>query len=130
ARSGGPGEGDTRESASIAAFIGELRTRAGGGCERSDSYAEARRRREQFPAESLVGLPCIFAKLPDGSERLVREDGKPLQLHRGPAEQARDCADEPLPLAEDASGLVGPDGKLRFVDPRPPEAGWQDLPLV
>jgi hypothetical protein len=111
-------------------FIVELTTRDGRVCERYDTYAEARKRVEQFPAASLVGHPCIFAQLPDGSERLVREDGKPLQFHRGPAEEVRGCADDPLPLAEDAAGLVGPDGKLRLVAPHPPEDGWEDLPLV
>lgn len=111
-------------------YIVELTTRQGRVCERYETYAEARRRVEQFPADSLVGLPLIFQELPDGSERLVREDGKTLQFHRRSVEETMDCSDEPVPLVEEASGLLGPDGKLRFVEPQPPDDGWEDLPLA
>jgi hypothetical protein len=111
-------------------FIVELTTRQGRVSERYETYADARRRVEQFPADSLVGLAFIFQELPDGSARLVREDGKPLQFHRGLVEEARECPDEPLPLAEDMDGLVGPDGRLRVVDLQPAEDGWEDLPLA
>jgi hypothetical protein len=112
-----------------AVFLVELATRDGRVSERYATYAEARRRVEQFPADRLVGLPLIFQELPDGSERLVREDGKPLQFHRRFAED-EGCPGDPLPLSEDASGLVGPDGKLRLVEPRPPDDDWGDLPLA
>lgn len=98
-------------------FIVELTTRQGRVCERYETYAEARRRVEQFPPESLVGLAFIFQELPDGSERLLREDGKPIQFHRGPSEAANACADEPLPLVDDASDLLGPDQKARPIEP-------------
>jgi hypothetical protein len=111
-------------------FIVELTTRDGRVSEQYETYEEARRRVEQFAADRLVGLAFIFQQLPDGSERLVREDGKTLQFHRGPVEEARDCSDDPLPLAEDTFGLAGPDGKLRIVEPHPPEDGWEDLPLA
>jgi hypothetical protein len=111
-------------------FIVEFNTRQGRVVERYETYAEALRRVEQFPADSLVGLAFIFQQLPDGSERLVREDGKPLQLHRALVEEAKDCADDPLPLSEDSFGLRGPDGQLRIVEPQPGGDGWEDLPLA
>jgi hypothetical protein len=102
-------------------FIVELTTRQGRVCERYETYAEARRRVEQFPADSLVGLAFIFQELPDGSERLVREDGKPIQFHRCLVEDAKDCSDTPLPLVEDPSELLGPERTIRFMEPQPPE---------
>jgi hypothetical protein len=96
-------------------FIVELTTRQGRVSERYETYAEARQHVEQFPADSVVGLAFIFQELPDGSERLVREDGKPLQFHRRLVEEAKDCADEPLPLVGDAPGLLGSGGKLKRI---------------
>jgi hypothetical protein len=110
-----------------AVFLVDLITRQGRVFERYETYAEARRRVEQFPADSLVGLAFIFEELPDGSERLVREDGKPIQFHRRPEEEMKESSDEPLSLAEDSSGLLGPDGKLRIVEPQPPGEEWEDL---
>jgi hypothetical protein len=81
-------------------YIVELATRTGTVCEKYATYEEARRRVDQFPAESLVGLPLIFKELPDGSQRLVREDGKPLQWHRLP-EDAPPGPAEPIPVAEE-----------------------------
>jgi hypothetical protein len=111
-------------------FVVELFTREGRVSERYETYEAARQRVEQFPPESLVGLPLIFKELADGSERVVREDGKPLQFHRRLAEQEKESPEDPIPLSEDSSGLVGPDGKLRFVDPRQTEEGWDALPLA
>lgn len=111
-------------------FIVELTTRDGRVVERYESYEEARRRVEQFPADALVGLPFIFQQLPDGSERLVREDGKPLQFHRRYAEEEGGAADEPLPLSEESLGLIGPDGKAVLAPPRPPADDLDDLPLI
>ena len=105
-------------------FIVELTTREGRVCESYETYAEARRRVEQFPQDALVGLPFIFEQLADGSERLVREDGKPLQFHRTIIEESRECSDDPLPVAEN----VPPDAKIRFDDP--PADDWQDLPMI
>ncbi len=98
--------------------------------ERYETYAEARQRVEQFPADSLVGLAFIFQELPDGSERLVREDGKPLQFHRRLVEEAKDCSDEPLPLVEGALRLLASGGKPRFVEPQPTGDDWDDLPFL
>jgi hypothetical protein len=111
-------------------FIVKLTTHQGPVTEQYEDYAEARRRVEQFPADSLVGLAYIFQQLPDGSERVVRDDGKPLQFHRCLVEGSADCSDEPIPLLEDASGLLGPDGKLRFEELKPPGDDWDDLPLA
>lgn len=107
-------------------FLVELTTRAGRVSERYETYAEARRRLEQFPAESILGLAFIFQQLPDGSERLVREDGKPLQFHRRLVEESQDAAaEEPLPL-EEASGA-----SLRVFEPEPPCEDPDDpLPLA
>lgn len=79
-------------------FIVEIITKTGKICERFRSYPRARRRIDQFQAEDIIGLPCIYQEFPDGSQRLVREDGKPLQWHR-PEEDAQ-FDDEPLPLAD------------------------------
>jgi hypothetical protein len=111
-------------------FIVELTTHQGRVCERYETYAEARKRVDQFPADSLVGLAFIFQELADGSERLVRDDGKPLQFHRRLVEDARECSDDPLPLVEDDSELSSPEGKIRIIEPDPPVEGWDDLPRV
>lgn len=78
-------------------YIVEITTRTSKICERHRSFARARRRIDQFKDEDLVGIPFIYQELADGSQRLVREDGKPLQWHR----HADDAVveDEPLPLA-------------------------------
>lgn len=86
-------------------FIVEFTTTTGKVSEKFASYEEARRRVELFPAESLVGLPLIFRELADGSERLVRDDGKPLQWHR-PEDEAPAAANEPLPLSEASGNTV------------------------
>jgi hypothetical protein len=106
-----------------AVFIVELTTRDGRVCERYETYDEARKRVEQFAADSLVGLAFIFEELADGSERLLREDGKPLQFHRRLVEEVRDCSDDSLPLAEEIDGSSGPEGKIRIVERRP-EDEW------
>ena len=108
-------------------FIVELTTTAGTVCESYATYAAARRRVELFPSESLVGLPLIFEELPDGSQRLVREDGKPLQWHRLP-EDAPPGPDEPLPLADESSGLLG-DGRWVPIERPPEQDEWDDEPL-
>jgi hypothetical protein len=92
-------------------FIVEMTTRSGKVLESYATYEEARRRVDQFPADSLVGIPFIFQELADGSQRLVREDGKPLQWHRLP-EDPLPGPDDPIPLA-DLPGREGED------DPRP-----------
>jgi len=109
-------------------FLVELTTRQGRISERYETYEEARRRVEQFPADSIVGLAFIFQELPDGSERLVREDGKPLQFHRRLVEETNDCSDEPISLVEEPSEFLGPERTLRFVDLKPPEDRGEDRP--
>lgn len=111
-------------------FIVDLTTSQGRVCERYATLAEAQRRVEQFAADSLVSAPHIFEELADGSQRLVREDGKPLQYHRLLVEESRECAGEPLPLTDDVSDVVGPDGKLRINESRPHQDECDDLPLV
>jgi hypothetical protein len=111
------------------AFIVELTTRQGRVCERYTTYAEARQRVEQFPADSLVSMAFIFQELPDGSERLVREDGKALQFHRRLVDEAKDSSDEPLPLVE-PSAVVGPEGGIRLIEAEPPDVGWEDGPMA
>jgi hypothetical protein len=108
-------------------FIVELTTRDGQVCESFATYDEARRRVELFPTEGLIGLPLIFEELPDGSQRLVREDGKPLQWHRLPDDRPPG-PDEPLPLSDESSGLLGP-GRWVVVERRPEEDMWDDEPL-
>jgi hypothetical protein len=101
-----------------ATFVVEFATREGKRSERYATYEEALSRLAQVSAEDLVSLPLIFRELADGSERAVREDGKPLQFHRVLVEDLPAEDDAPLPLAEGESGLRGPDGQLRMVDPR------------
>jgi hypothetical protein len=80
-------------------FIVELTTTTGKVCEAFATYDEAVRRVEALPAECLVGMPLVFEELVDTSQRLVREDGKPLQWHRLPeAQDLPPGPDEPLPL--------------------------------
>jgi hypothetical protein len=79
-------------------YLVEITTKTGKICERFRSYARAKRRMEQVPQEDLIGIPCIYQELPDGSQRLVREDGKPLQWHR--LDENVTFLDEPLPLVD------------------------------
>jgi hypothetical protein len=81
-------------------FIVEMTTRTGKVCESFATYEEARRRVDLFPVESLIGIALIFQELPDGSQRLVRDDGKPLQWHRLPDDRPPG-PDEPIPLVEE-----------------------------
>jgi hypothetical protein len=109
-------------------FLIEVITTTGRVSERFATYEEARRRVEQFPPESVVGIPFIFAELADGSQRLVREDGKPLQWHRHEETKAVG-PDEPLPLADESSGLLG-EGKWVLLErPTPQDDGLDDEPL-
>lgn len=109
-------------------FIVELNTTTGTVCESYSSYEEACRRVQLFPAGSLIGLPLIFEELADGSQRLVREDGKPLQWHRLPEDEPTGPV-EPLPLCDDASGLLGPGRWVPLERPGPQEEEWDDEPL-
>ena len=81
-------------------YIVEITTRSGKVCERFDSYEQAQRRITQFPDDQVIGIPFIFAELPDGSQRLVRADGKPLQWHRLAEDGDRQIDERPLPLAD------------------------------
>jgi hypothetical protein len=109
-------------------FIVELTTTTGKLCESFPSYEEAVRRIEQIPLEGLISLPLIFEELPDGSQRLVREDGKPLQWHR--LEEDRPAGpDDPLPLADESSGLLGEGRWVLREQPGPQETEWDDEPL-
>jgi hypothetical protein len=114
-------------------FVVELMTTDGRVSERFATLDEALRRVDEFPAAALIGLPLVLRKLPDGSERLVREDGKPLQFHRILAEDFAGADQEPLPLVEGESGLIDDEGKLKLVEPRPPvedDGEWgEDIPF-
>ncbi len=115
-------------------FIVEMTTRTGKVCESYATYEEAKRRVEQFPAESLVGLALIFQELPDGSQRLLRDDLKPLQWHRLP-EDPLPGPDEPIPLSDvppELAAAAGDGPLVRPVSP-PPDLDDEDdepLPLV
>ena len=100
-------------------FIVEILTKTGTVCESHATYDEARRRVDLYPAESLVGLPLIFEELADGSQRLVREDGKPLQWHRVP-EDAPPGPDEALPLCDDSFAPLG-EGKWTLLERPEPQ---------
>jgi hypothetical protein len=107
-------------------FIVELTTTEGKVCESHATYEEARRRVEQFPAEALVGIPLIFQELADGSQRLVREDGKPLQWHRLPVDQGVEGPDEPVPLSEGLPELGGQPGAIRVITREEDEGPSED----
>ena len=109
-------------------FIVEFNTTAGPVCESFATYEEARRLVDRFPAEGLVGLPLIFEELVDGSQRLVREDGKPLQWHRLP-EDAPPAPEEPISLCDESSGLLGEGRWVPLPRPTPQEDEWDDEPL-
>jgi hypothetical protein len=113
-------------------YIVEVATREGPVCERYATYEEARARVDALPADLLLGIPFIFRDLPDGSQRLVREDGKPLQWHRLEDDRDAPPEDEPLPLGDappEAAGWTGP--AIRPVRPRPDdEDDGEPLPLA
>jgi hypothetical protein len=106
-------------------FIVEARTRTGKLSESYATYEEARRRVDGLHDEIVVGMALIFQELPDGSQRLVRDDGKPLQWHRLPDDDLG--SGESVPLSDEPLGLIGPDGQptsaIRFIskaDESPP----------
>jgi hypothetical protein len=109
-------------------FIVEAATKTGRISEAFATYEEARRRVDAIPAETLTGIPFIFQELPDGSERLVREDGKPLQWHRLP-ENALSGSDESLPLCDDSSALLGEGHWTLLPNPTPQDDDGDDYPL-
>jgi hypothetical protein len=105
-------------------FIIELTTTDGILCERHDTYDDARKRIEQFPPGAIVGMPLVFQELPDGSQRLVREDAKPLQWHRLP-EDRQPAHEEPIPLVQEALNA-----KIEFLPPQPEDLDdTEPLPL-
>jgi hypothetical protein len=105
-------------------FIVDVTTVQGRVCERYQTYAEAARRVDGFDTGSLVGPAYIFEELPDGSERLVRQDGKTIQVHRALVEDSRECPEEPIPLTQGRA--LGEDEKPRVVELKPPDDGWHD----
>lgn len=78
-------------------FLVEAVTTSGRISEAFPTYEEAAARVAAIPDAELLAMPFIFQDLADGSQRIVREDGKPLQAHRPTL--AAD-ADGPLPLAD------------------------------
>jgi hypothetical protein len=84
-------------------------TKEGNLCEQYDTYEAALARIETLPAEILLSMPLLFRELPDGSQRLVRQDGKPLQAHRLVWDDD-EMTEERVPLSEEI-----PLGELRFV---------------
>jgi len=94
-------------------YIVEVATTEGPISERYDTYEEAVARVEALPAAIVRGVPFIFHELPDGSQRLVRNDLKPLQWHRLEHEQDVPLGDDAIPLGDEndipeAVGYVGP----------------------
>ncbi|HEX4613345.1 MAG TPA: hypothetical protein VH092_34490 [Urbifossiella sp.] len=123
------------ESPPTRQYIVEVTTTAGPISERYDTYEEAVARVDALPAELLTGIPFIFHELTDGSQRLVRNDGKPLQWHRLEHEQDIPLGDEAIPLGDEndlpeTAGYVGP--RIKPVT-RPPADDTDDddpLPLA
>jgi hypothetical protein len=113
-------------------FIVELTTTTGKLCEGYATYEEARRRVESLSAECLVSLPLIFEELVDTSQRLVREDGKPLQWHRVPeAQDLPPGPDEPLPLDDELAERFGEGQRVELPPPETDDLdGGEPLPLM
>src|SRR5262245_5547519 len=89
-------------------YIIVVATTQGPITERHPSYEQALRRINALPSEILLSAPLLFKELPDGSQRLVRTDGKPLQVHRLPDDEPP-AGGEVLPLAqEDLLGELKP----------------------
>jgi hypothetical protein len=109
-------------------FIVELTTTTGRLCEPYATYEEACKRVDSLAADTLIGLPLIFQELADGSQRLVREDGKPLRWHRLP-EDGQTGSDEALSLADESSGLLGEGRWVLRERPTPQEDVWEDEPI-
>ena len=105
-------------------YIVEFTTTAGKVCESFATFEEAEHRVAAYPAEGLVDVPLIFKELPDGSQRLVREDEKPLQWHRLP-EDRPSGPDAPLPLCEE----VDPTWKVERMEPLPSPDDDAPLPF-
>ena len=112
----------------LAVFIVELTTKTGPVAETFATYEEARRRVDLYPAADLVGIPFIYQELADGSQRLVRADGKPLQWHRLP-EDPLPGSDEPLPLCDDSSDLLAGGRWVLLPQPGFQDASDDDEPL-
>jgi hypothetical protein len=104
-------------------YIIEVNTRDGKICERFRSYARAQRRIDSLPADTIIGIPLIFKILPDGSQRVVREDDKPLQWHRF-GDDGSVVTDEPLPLEEPEDDPEWEGPRIRPIEREP--AGWDE----
>jgi hypothetical protein len=115
-------------------YIVEVATTEGTISERYDTYEEAVARVEGLPGEIVRGVPFIFHELPDGSQRLVRNDLKPLQWHRLEHEQDVPLGDDAIPLADEeppeAAGHVGPKIKPLTRPVEDDADGDEPLPLV
>lgn len=90
-------------------YLVEVITRSGPISETFATYEAAAARVARIPEADLLTMPLIYQDLPDGSQRIVREDGKPLQAHR-PTLSA-DLPEAALPLSEEDIPL----GELRAV---------------
>jgi hypothetical protein len=105
-------------------FILELITTTGKLCEAFATYDEAKRRIDSFPTDAQVSVPLVFEELPDGSQRLVRDDGKHLQWHRITDDNSSQ-SDEPVSLCDDSSGLLG-EGKWVVKERPTPQEEWEE----
>src|SRR5262249_39410389 len=110
----------------VSLFIIEVTTAEGKRRETFATYEEAVRRIEQLTREAARSLPPLFQELPDGSQRGVRKDGKPIQWHRLPDDTSLGLAvptdDVPLPLEDVLPGEIRPAS-------RPPQDDEDDEPL-
>jgi hypothetical protein len=122
-------------------FLVEAMTTQGRISEMYPEYKAARQRAEAIPAEELLTAVIIYQELPDGSQRIVRDDGKPLQAHRltapGPEEEPLPLAEEDVPLGEIRAFYTPQDeAEEGEGDPMPvrrrgrPEEDEPPLPLV
>lgn len=102
-------------------FLVEAMTTTGRISEGYPTYEAAFARIAAIPDIELVGMPLIFQDLPDGSQRIVRDDGKPLQAHRPTlaveADDALPLADENIPLGEVRAVYTPQDEAQDIVDP-------------
>jgi hypothetical protein len=103
-------------------FLLEVVTRSGRISEAFPTYDAALARLNALSDEELLSMPLIFQELPDGSQRIVRADGKPLQAHRptlaaDPSEDSLPLAEEEIPLGEVRAIYTPQEDSSEWVDP-------------
>lgn len=98
-------------------YIVEMTTRTGKISDRFATVHEARRFIDSIPLEALTGMPFLWCELPDGSQRIIRDDGKPLQAHRLEDDKLLH-SDEIIPLADELPEALASPNRFRVIELR------------